>query len=511
MAIKNLGKVVPEKGVDYFTDEDIRSLNIPKNTSDLINDSSYATESYVKNQIADAQLGGESGEVDLSGYATKDDLHNHSNKNILDDISSDDIAKWNAGGNVDLSNYATKDELNNKANVSAIPTKTSQLTNDSGYMTSYTESDPTVPAHVKAITQNDINKWNNNSGGISLLSVETITIDDEGGEVVTVPVIGLGLDLTSYNATVGDCFYINPVINPSDATNKKVSWKSNNNSVATVDSGGYVETISAGDAVITCTTDDGGFTATCSVKVAEAQSGGEDPTINVTSITLDKTSLTLKVDETATLVATVLPTDATNKNVTWTSSDNTKATVSNGVVTAIADGNVTITAKSVSNSSVSATCSVTIEAKEQEPSEEPSDEPSSGTKIQFSTLELASGGFKADGTAHTLGNTYNITLPYSEGMQIRTLWNASWAIKTYPAIMVLNNGTYSTPNYEVALNDDGSKKTMTVGGKIGNLIDATLTGYAEGSSVIVQMMIGSTQKETMDNTDYLWYIVGGGN
>ena len=121
MAIKNLGKVVPEKGVDYFTDEDIQSLNIPTKTSELTNDSSYVTETYVKNQIANAQLGGNGGEVDLSGYATKDEL----------------------------------------------PTKTSDLTNDSGFMTSYTETDPTVPSHVKAITQDDINNWNNNSGNNS--------------------------------------------------------------------------------------------------------------------------------------------------------------------------------------------------------------------------------------------------------------------------------------------------------------------------------------------------------
>lgn len=65
------------------------------------------------------------------------------------------------GGDIDLSDYATKDE---------IPTKTSQLTNDSGFLTNYTESDPTVPSHVKAITQEDINKWNNNSGGGTVVS-----------------------------------------------------------------------------------------------------------------------------------------------------------------------------------------------------------------------------------------------------------------------------------------------------------------------------------------------------
>ena len=173
MAIKNLGKVVPEKGVDYFTDEDIQSLNIPKNTSDLINDSSYATESYVKNQIADAQLGGEGGNVDLSGYATKDEL----------------------------------------------PTKTSQLTNDSGFITDYEESDPTVPVHVKAITEEDINKWN--TGGDvylsdyvkkeyidNIISTLSLGVDAEDGNIylyVNGVKQGMGLTINSaeINGVVG--------------------------------------------------------------------------------------------------------------------------------------------------------------------------------------------------------------------------------------------------------------------------------------------------------------------
>lgn len=104
---------------------------IPAKTSQLQNDSLYATETYVKNQIANAQLGG-GGEVDLSGYATKDE----------------------------------------------IPTKVSQLTNDSGFITSYTEVDPTVPDYVKAITQADINKWNNNSEGSGLTTEQINALNE---------------------------------------------------------------------------------------------------------------------------------------------------------------------------------------------------------------------------------------------------------------------------------------------------------------------------------------------
>ena len=70
------------------------------------------------------------------------------------------IANANTGGTVDLTSYAKKTDL---------PTKTSQLTNDSGFLTSFTETDPTVPEYVKAITAEDIEKWNNAASSIAIL------------------------------------------------------------------------------------------------------------------------------------------------------------------------------------------------------------------------------------------------------------------------------------------------------------------------------------------------------
>lgn len=67
--------------------------------------------------------------------------------------------------------------LKEKANNEDIPKKLSELENDSGYITEYTESDPTVPAHVKAITQNDINKWNN-SGGSGLTTEQVNALNE---------------------------------------------------------------------------------------------------------------------------------------------------------------------------------------------------------------------------------------------------------------------------------------------------------------------------------------------
>jgi len=71
----------------------------------------------------------------------------------------------------------------------------------------------------------------------------------------------------------------------------------------------------------------------------------DDSPIAVTGMSLDKATLTLSINEDYKLTATITPSDATDKTITWTSSDDSKATVSEGKVTAVAEGTATITAK----------------------------------------------------------------------------------------------------------------------------------------------------------------------
>lgn len=109
-----------------------------------------------------------------------------------------------------------------------------------------------------------------------------------------------------------------------------------------------VKALKVGTTTITATV--AGQTATCTVTVTPKA-------IPVESITLNKTQLSLVKGTTETLTATVLPTTATDKAVTWESSDTAVATVENGVVTAVAAGNATITAKAGEKT---ATCAVTV-------------------------------------------------------------------------------------------------------------------------------------------------------
>ena len=142
---------------------------------------------------------------------------------------------------------------------------------------------------------------------------------------------------------------------PENATNQKVSWKSRNEAVATVDANGKVTGVKAGEATITVTTEDGGMTATCKVYVNTA-------TVAVTGVMLNKTETTILEGSSETLVATVLPENATNRNVSWKSSDEAVATVdANGKVTGVKAGEAVITVTTEDGKKTN-TCKVTVKS-----------------------------------------------------------------------------------------------------------------------------------------------------
>ena len=192
-------------------------------------------------------------------------------------------------------------------------------------------------------------KANNNYGSDS--KSLSITISAQ----TNVPVTGVSLNKTELTLTEGNIETLTATITPDNATNKNVTWSSDTPSVASVNNG-VVTAVAPGTATITVTTEDGSKTATCAVTVKAA-------TVSVTGVTLSQTQASLysnRTPNTLTLTATVAPDDATNKAVTWTSSDSTVATVDqNGVVTAVAPGTATITV-TTAHGSFTATCTVTV-------------------------------------------------------------------------------------------------------------------------------------------------------
>ena len=169
-------------------------------------------------------------------------------------------------------------------------------------------------------------------------------------ESVNIPVSSVELDRSSLSLTKGGAYTLKATVKPDDATDKTVSWRSSNTAVATVDSNGEVKAIAGGSATITATA--GGVSAKCSVTVS----------VPVTSVSLNKTALNLMVGDTETLTATIYPSDATNKNVTWKSSNTSVATVQSGKVSAVGVGTAQITV-TTNNGSKKATCTVTVTPK----------------------------------------------------------------------------------------------------------------------------------------------------
>ena len=167
---------------------------------------------------------------------------------------------------------------------------------------------------------------------------------------LSISVNSIDLDADEMTLTVGDVGQLIATVGPENATDKTVTWTSSNESVATVDATGKVTAVAEGTATIKAKA--GSISTTCVVTVKAA-------TVAVTSVTLDKTELALAVGDAAVqLTATVKPDNATDADVDWSSSDQSVATVDgSGLVTAVADGTATITAKAGDKT---ATCVVTV-------------------------------------------------------------------------------------------------------------------------------------------------------
>lgn len=152
-----------------------------------------------------------------------------------------------------------------------------------------------------------------------------------------VSVSGISLNISDKTLDAGNNFTITPTITPVDATNTNVRWATSNAGVATVSSLGVVTAVAAGNAIITAITEDGEYAASCNVTV--------NPPVAVTGVTLDQSALYITVGNSdKTLVASIEPSNAANKNVSWESSNTSVATVSSsGEVHAVSEGDAVIT------------------------------------------------------------------------------------------------------------------------------------------------------------------------
>ena len=185
--------------------------------------------------------------------------------------------------------------------------------------------------------------------GISGTYAETYA-NSIGATFVNREVAATKVQLSETNMTLnrGKTATLVLTVTPQNFTDE-VAWKSSNTDVVTVNDAGVVTAKAVGTATIRVTV--GNVSASCKVTVKQP----------VTSVYLNRSSLTLEGGETFTLTASVYPSNADNKNVEWSSSDEKVTTVDqNGLVTAVGKGSATITAAAADGSGVKGTCTVTV-------------------------------------------------------------------------------------------------------------------------------------------------------
>lgn len=186
---------------------------------------------------------------------------------------------------------------------------------------------------------------------IKAISLDNTDITAECKITVIQPVSSIKLNHIALQLEPDEAYQLIATISPDDANNKAISWISTNEIIAKVSNNGIITAIKPGKAIIRAITEDGGFTAECAVTVVQP----------VASVTISPKSANLIVGKNATLSASVLPTNADDKSITWSSSDSSIASVSeNGVISAVSPGVAQIYASSNYNPEIKDFCEVTV-------------------------------------------------------------------------------------------------------------------------------------------------------
>ncbi|WP_418434181.1 Ig-like domain-containing protein [Anaerotignum lactatifermentans] len=289
------------------------------------------------------------GRIDLSGTIGK--------------LQADNAITVKGSGRIDEKSGNVTVEPGVKIGVTSVTLDKTDLTLDVNGTAKLNATVKPDDATTKTVTWKSDNEGvaivdNNGNVTAKAAGTATITATVDGKSVsckvtvngqTTVPVASVELNQTTLELIAGKEATLTATVKPDDATNKTVTWSSNNETVATVDNNGKVTAKAAGEAIITAKVGD--KQATCNVKVTAAD-------VAVESVTLNQSSLELIAGKEATLTATVKPDNATNRTVAWESNATNVATVdNNGKVTAKAEGTAIITAKAGDKT---ATCTVTV-------------------------------------------------------------------------------------------------------------------------------------------------------
>lgn len=301
----------------------------------------------------------------------------------------------------------------------------------------WTSSDLTLASVFKVSGTNRGVITAKNLGKTGPVNIICTTMDGNYSDTCVVTVIkqrvsvtGLALNHTSKTLRSGETLQLSPIFTPANPTNQNVYWYMDNDSVATVVNG-LVTAIREGTVTITCVSEDGNYEATCAVTVTN------EALVSVTGVSLNKKTLQMVVGNTATVTASVLPANASNKSVTWTSSNTATATVSStGTISAKAEGVTTITCKTV-DGNFTAECYLVVSAANSEYTF--SYEPTNATVINYTATELSYNEIPENNCvfAALADNAHTLHLMY-----VGSLVNGKIPQGNYKITSTLQNGTF---------------------------------------------------------------------
>ena len=240
-----------------------------------------------------------------------------------------------------------------------------------------------------------------------------------------------------------------------------------------------------------------------SITVNYSTGGSQQSTVSVEQVTLNKNELTLTVDDEETLSATVLPDNASNKNVTWESSNEEIATVVDGVVTAVGAGDATITCKSVADNTKQATCAVHVNAS-----------PYTKSTLIFTGKYSDNGATASDGAEWTVtsdGAESNadpdkgIHYGTSSGA-VQYIQLATSDIEGTITKVVVNASTASGVSATASVTIDGDAFGGDAQSLTGTAAEYTFTGSASGEIIVLVTKPSSATKAIYVKSIVVYYI-----
>ena len=431
----------------------VKSSDIPTKVSSLENDSSFVTSSEMRAAINEAQLGGGSTDIDLSIYQ------------LIQDNTLTTTAKTIP---------TAINELKRGLDGITVPTRTGQLTNDSGFITAIPEeyiTETELNAKGYLTSHQDIsnlqNKTDNSLTTTNKTVIGAINELKSGLNGIKVPTKTSELTNNSGFITAIPSEYI------TESELNAKGYLTSHQDISSLQNKTDNSLVTTNKTVIGAINELKGIIDTLQSRIT-ALENQQSTTTRVTGVSLNNSSLTLNIGDTNTLIATVLPTNATNKSVTWSTNNSSVASVNNGTVTAHAKGQATIRV-TTADGGYSASCVVTV------------NEVSTTVSVTGVTLSTNTLSIKT-------GETANLTANIRPSNA--TNKNVTWSTNNN-AVASVNNGVVTANSVGQAtirvITEDGNYSDSCIVTVSQTVTTVSVTGVTLNSHALTMNKIGGTQ------------------